>query len=155
MRDALRLRKSRCRLRPHISGTITSALRGAQTCIRSCFYSRRRVVLVVRWWPYNPTLKHISYNGVGRPPSTSAYESQVKKGCAAIRAYKTAFTTSRMTAPLEISIFSTPCKPSARVGPRLRSRTGLCSSSACLSSLAWNEYRCLHRGVEGVIAPEC
>lgn len=49
--------------------------------------------------------------------------------------HRTAWTTSRIIAPLESSIFSMPGSPSARVGPRFSIRTGFFSSSACLRSL--------------------
>lgn len=101
----------------------------------SRLHSWCRIILIV-WWGLDDTApKHIGHHRVCCPCSTSANESQIRRASTACIAYKTAFTTSRMTAPLAISSFSTPCRPSARVGPRLRSRTGLCSSNACLNNL--------------------
>lgn len=50
-------------------------------------------------------------------------------------AYKTVRTTSRSTSPLGNSIFSSPGRGSARVGPTLSMSTGFFNSRACLRSL--------------------
>lgn len=68
--------------------------------------------------------------------------------------YMTAFTTSLMTSPLAISIFSTPEWPSARDGPTLRSSTGFCSSTACFSNLQYSKIRCSKNQEYGRYLPE-
>ena len=82
----------------------------------------------------NTAEQQVAQHGVVAGPCASTHNSQ-RLLTRAFGTHRTACTTSIMTALVGISSLSTPGKPSARVGPTLRYRTGLRNSSACFNRL--------------------
>jgi hypothetical protein len=87
---------------------------------------------------FDNTAEQVAHYGivVGSYASTRGNQRLLTQGHSdPVGTHRTTCTISVMTAPIGISSLSTPGKPSARVGPTLRYRTGLRNSSACFNRL--------------------